>query len=141
MRRSSTTTASRTASRRSRRSIQRDRRIVTCSSSPSGREIQCRDESLYDRRMAASRRPEYVWLAIVGAELLRVSARGDRPHDLDAILARAVDLVVFVHRRIAVRHDQFELVAVGVLFGRGLVLNRAEFVRAGVVTEAFLADH
>ena len=46
-----------------------------------------------------------------GAALLRMSARGNRPYHLDAIFARPVDLVVLVHRRIAVRHDQLELVA------------------------------
>ena len=42
------------------------------------------------------------------AGLLALAARGNRPHGLDVVAAQRVDLVVEVHRRIAVRRAELE---------------------------------
>ena len=72
--------------------------------------------------------------------LLRLAARGDRPYRLDLIVAHAVEHVVQVHDRVAVRNDQLELVAHLVGLVRRVVLDRAELVGSRRVPEAGLAD-
>src|ERR671937_582770 len=60
--------------------------------------------------------------------LLRMTARGDGPDPLHAIVASTVDLIVLVHRWIAVRDDQLQLVAHLVGLGGRFVPNRPELV-------------
>ena len=48
---------------------------------------------------------------VPGGGLLRLSSCRDRPDDFDLVVADAVDLVVLVHDRVAVRDDHFEQVA------------------------------
>src|SRR5207244_11012771 len=74
--------------------------------------------------------------------LLRMAATGDRPDHFDFVLACAVDPVVLVDGRVAVRNDAFELVAdlVG-LARRARNLDRPELVGPRVVVHAGFANH